>query len=274
METLKPPKGAVKQRKRLGRGNGTGNGTTAGKGTKGQNSRSGGGVRPGFEGGQMPLYRRVARRGFSNYPFKKTYVTVSLQSIEKVYSAGDTVSLETLSEKGLIGKRDKLVKVLADGELTKKLSFVEVKVSRSAAAKIVAAGGSAADVAGPAAEELPQKAEPKEEPAKKAPKTVDKKPAEKKPAGEKTADTKPAEKKPAAKKASEKKPAEAKSGDEKPKTPAAKAKPKADESAGETEEKPKKPAKAKAPAGDAKKADEKTEPEAGADDPAAEKDSK
>jgi large subunit ribosomal protein L15 len=149
METLKPPKGATRQRKRLGRGNGSGHGTTAGKGTKGQNSRSGGGVRPGFEGGQMPLYRRVARRGFSNYPFKKEYVLVSLDSIESRYSSGDTVSLETLRDHKLIGKRDALVKILGDGELKTRLTVVGVRVSRSAAAKIVAAGGTVDNVAGP-----------------------------------------------------------------------------------------------------------------------------
>ena len=122
METLRPPKGAIRQRKRLGRGRGSGTGTTAGKGTKGQNSRSGGGVRPGFEGGQMPLYRRVARRGFSNYPFKKEYVVVSLSAIEGRFSNGDTVSLETLREHGLIGNRDKLAKILGDGHLSKKLT--------------------------------------------------------------------------------------------------------------------------------------------------------
>jgi large subunit ribosomal protein L15 len=150
METLRPPKGATHQRKRLGRGSGSGHGTTAGKGTKGQNSRSGGGVRPGFEGGQMPLYRRVARRGFSNYRFKKDYVVVSLDSIASRYSSGDTVSLETLREHKLIGKRDALVKILGDGELKKKLSVVGVRVSRSAAAKITAAGGTVDNVAGPA----------------------------------------------------------------------------------------------------------------------------
>jgi large subunit ribosomal protein L15 len=149
METLKPPKGSTHQRKRLGRGNGSGNGTTAGKGTKGQNARSGGGVRPGFEGGQMPLYRRVARRGFSNHRFKRDFVTVSLQSINDRYKSGQKVNLETLREHRLIGKRDSLVKVLADGEIKKKLTFEGVAVSRSAAAKIIAAGGSVDNVAGP-----------------------------------------------------------------------------------------------------------------------------
>lgn len=148
METLKPPKGAIRQRKRLGRGNGSGTGTTAGKGTKGQNSRSGGGVRPGFEGGQMPLYRRVARRGFSNSRFKKDYVVVSLGSIESRFSDGDTVSLATLRDHKLIGNRELLAKILGDGEISKKLTVVGVRVSRSAAAKIMAAGGTVDNIAG------------------------------------------------------------------------------------------------------------------------------
>ncbi len=180
METLKPPKGAIRQRKRLGRGNGSGNGTTAGKGTKGQNSRSGGGVRPGFEGGQMPLYRRVARRGFSNYPFKKEYVAVSLSLIEDRFSSGDTVNLETLRDHRLIGKRESLVKILCDGEVSKKLTVVGVRVSRSAAAKIVAAGGTVDNIAGKESAQTGQdvetkpkekaalKAEAKSEPKKKA----------------------------------------------------------------------------------------------------------
>jgi large subunit ribosomal protein L15 len=144
MALLKRPDGAKKQKKRLGRGPGTGNGTTAGKGTKGQNARSGGGVRPGFEGGQMPLYRRIARRGFSNYPFKKHHTVINLSTLEKQFSSGDTVGLETLREKNVIGTHESLVKILGEGELTKKLSVVGVKVSRSAQAKIEAAGGSVA----------------------------------------------------------------------------------------------------------------------------------
>ncbi len=142
METLRPPKGATRKSKRLGRGNGSGHGTTAGRGTKGQNSRSGGGVRPGFEGGQMPLYRRVARRGFSNYPFKNQYVVVDLASLQTHFKSGAPVNLESLAAAGLIGKRDELVKILANGEIKKKLKVAGVKVSNSAAEKIVAAGGS------------------------------------------------------------------------------------------------------------------------------------
>lgn len=154
MALLKRPDGAKKQRKRLGRGPGTGNGTTAGKGTKGQNARSGGGVRPGFEGGQMPLYRRIARRGFSNYRFKKVYTTINVSSLEKRFDSGAAVNLETLREKRLIGTNDELVKILGDGELTKKLTVSGVRVSATAKAKIEAAGGSVED-AEPAWEDRP-----------------------------------------------------------------------------------------------------------------------
>jgi len=147
MALLKRPAGATKQRKRLGRGPGSGNGTTAGKGTKGQNARSGGGVRPGFEGGQMPLYRRVARRGFSNYWFKKDYTAINLSSLEKRFSKGETVSLESLRERGLISASEKLVKILGNGEITKALVISGLKVSGSARAKIEAAGGSVEGVA-------------------------------------------------------------------------------------------------------------------------------
>ena len=142
MAVLRRPNGAKKQRKRLGRGPGSGNGTTAGRGTKGQNSRSGGGVRTGFEGGQMPLYRRIARRGFSNYRHKVEYVTVKIGSLEERFDSGATVDLETLHAHRLIGSNDRRVKILGDGELTKKLTVVGLKLSASARQKIEAAGGS------------------------------------------------------------------------------------------------------------------------------------
>lgn len=142
MALLKRPAGATKQKKRLGRGPGSGNGTTAGKGTKGQNARSGGGVRPGFEGGQMPLYRRVARRGFSNYWFKTEYTAINLSTLEKRFEKGDTVNLESLRAHGLISANEKLVKILGNGEVTKALVISGLKVSGSARAKIESAGGS------------------------------------------------------------------------------------------------------------------------------------
>lgn len=142
MALLRRPDGAKKQRKRLGRGPGSGNGTTAGRGTKGQNARSGGSVRPGFEGGQMPLYRRIARRGFSNYRFKTEYSVINVSTLEKRFDSGAEVTLETLREKGIIAGREDLVKILGEGELSKKLIVSGVRVSKSARAKIEAAGGS------------------------------------------------------------------------------------------------------------------------------------
>lgn len=138
---LKAPKGANKNKKVLGRGHGAGTGKTSGRGHKGQRSRSGGNVRPGFEGGQMPLYRRVAARGFSNYMFKKTYVPVNLFLLEKNYSDGEIVSLDTLLKKGLIKKSEKNIKILGNGELSKKLEVQIEKVSAGAVEKIEKAGG-------------------------------------------------------------------------------------------------------------------------------------
>ena len=139
---LRAVEGATKAPKRKGRGTGSGNGTTAGRGMNGQNSRSGGGVRLGFEGGQMPLYRRIARRGFSNYWFKKEFAIVNLRDLEERFSDGETVNKETLVLKGLANKADELIKVLGDGELTKKLTVAVDKVSASAKEKIEKAGGS------------------------------------------------------------------------------------------------------------------------------------
>ena len=139
---LNAPVGANKSRKRLGRGSGSGLGKTAGKGDKGQNARSGGGVRLGFEGGQMPLYRKLASRGFSNYPFKKINKVINIADIESAYNNGDKVSLETLLEKDLIRRSDKNVKLLGNGELTKKLEVSLENISASAKEKIEKAGGS------------------------------------------------------------------------------------------------------------------------------------
>ena len=134
---LSAPQGANKKPKRVGRGSSSGLGTTAGKGNKGQQSRSGGKVYVGFEGGQMPLYRRVAIRGFSNYPFKKEYVCINVSVLEDKFENGETVDKESLKTKGFISKtNDTLVKILGDGEITKKLTVVADKVSASAKAKI------------------------------------------------------------------------------------------------------------------------------------------
>ncbi len=138
---LHAPEGATKKRRRIGRGQSSGLGTTAGKGNKGQQSRSGGKTYPGFEGGQMPLYRRLPHRGFSNTQFKKTWQVVNLEQIETKFASGETVDGPSLVAKGLVKKAELLIKVLGDGELTKALTFQVDKVSASAKAKIEKAGG-------------------------------------------------------------------------------------------------------------------------------------
>jgi large subunit ribosomal protein L15 len=137
---LHAPVGANKKKRIVGRGQGSGRGTTAGKGNKGQQARSGGKTYIGFEGGQMPLYRRLAHRGFSNYPFRKEWEIVNLGDIEIRYEAGETVNLVSLVKKGLV-KKNNPVKILAVGELTKKLNFNVAAVSASAKEKIEKQGG-------------------------------------------------------------------------------------------------------------------------------------
>ena len=137
---LHAPKGANKRKRIVGRGQGSGRGTTAGKGNKGQKSRSGGKTYIGFEGGQMPLYRRLAHRGFSNHPFKKEWQIVNLGEIQKRFEESETVDLASLYKKGLV--KDLLpVKILAMGEFSKKLSFNVAAVSTSAKEKIEQSGG-------------------------------------------------------------------------------------------------------------------------------------
>jgi large subunit ribosomal protein L15 len=136
---IRRPKG-LKKKKMLGRGVGSGHGKTAGKGTKGQKARSGGGVRTGFEGGQMPLFRRIARRGFSNVPFKKTYEVLNVSDLNR-FADGEKVTAETLKARGLLKKPALPVKILGDGELARKLSVQVDKVSKAAREKIAAAGG-------------------------------------------------------------------------------------------------------------------------------------
>ena len=140
---LSAPKGANKNPKRVGRGSSSGLGSTAGKVNKGQQSRSGGKVYVGFEGGQMPLYRRIARKGFSNYPFKKEYVCINVDQLEAKFADGETVDKTSLIAKGFISaKSSTLVKVLGNGDITKKLTVDVDKISESAKAKIEKAGGS------------------------------------------------------------------------------------------------------------------------------------
>ena len=178
MAELHVTPGANRKKKVLGRGSGSGRGKTSGKGHKGQNARSGGGVRLGFEGGQMPLYRRIARRGFSNYPFKKSAIAVGLGEIDKRFTDGDVVSLETLREKNLIKNSECLVKILANGEISKKIKVEGLLVSQGAAEKIRAAGGTVETPESP--EAAVAEAEPGNAPAS-APES------KKKPAGEKAA---------------------------------------------------------------------------------------
>ncbi len=138
---LHPPVGATHRRKIVGRGQGSGLGTTAGKGNKGQQSRSGGKTYPGFEGGQMPLYRRIPIRGFNNKNFRMDFQIVNLNDIETRFEAGEVVDGVSLVIKGLVRKAEKPVKILGNGALSKALTFVVDKVSASAKAKIEAAGG-------------------------------------------------------------------------------------------------------------------------------------
>ena len=138
---LKKPEGSTKAPKRIGRGQGTGQGTTAGRGMNGQNSRSGGGVRLGFEGGQMPLYRRLPKRGFNN-KWAKEYAEINVKDLNK-FDDGATVDAAALMEKGIVKKVLDGVKVLGNGELEKKLTVKAAKFSKSAAEKIEKAGGKA-----------------------------------------------------------------------------------------------------------------------------------
>ncbi len=139
---LQPAPGSSKAPKRKGRGVGTGNGKTAGKGHKGQNARAGGGVRPGFEGGQMPLYRRIPKRGFNNKLFAKVYAEVNVSDLNK-FENGDVVTPELLIEKGLVKKIVDGVAILGNGELSKKLTVKAARFTKTASTKIEAAGGKA-----------------------------------------------------------------------------------------------------------------------------------
>ena len=142
LHELKPNDGATKAKKRLGRGTASGTGKTSGKGHKGQNARSGGGVRPGFEGGQLPLFRRLPKRGFSNAMFKTVYATINVSDLEK-FEDGAVITPELLKEMGILKKQLSGVKVLGNGELTKKLTVKAHKFSDSAKEKIESKGGKA-----------------------------------------------------------------------------------------------------------------------------------
>lgn len=139
LEELKSPPGATKSPKRVGRGIGSGHGKTSTRGHKGQKARSGGGVRPGFEGGQMPLQRRVPKRGFTNI-FKKEWSIVNVKDLN-IFDDGTVVNSEILKQAGLIKKLNQNVKLLGDGELEKKLIVQVTKASKQAEEKIIAKGG-------------------------------------------------------------------------------------------------------------------------------------
>jgi large subunit ribosomal protein L15 len=141
LSNLKPAIGSTKNRKRIGRGHGSGTGKTAGKGHKGQKARAGGGVKAGFEGGQMPLQRRLPKRGFTPLT-KKVYALVNLRELE-LFEAGSIVDLETLGKAGLVKQLCDGVKILGDGELSHPLTVKAHKFSKSAVEKIEAAGGKA-----------------------------------------------------------------------------------------------------------------------------------
>ncbi len=142
LHTLAPNKGAKHRVKRLGCGESSGHGKTSCKGNKGQKARSGSGTRVGFEGGQMPLHRRLPKRGFNNINFKTKVEVVNLAQIEKAFNDGDTVTEEALRKAGLINRSCDVVKVLGQGELTKKVTIAVGTISASAKEKVEKAGGS------------------------------------------------------------------------------------------------------------------------------------
>ncbi len=144
LHELSPAEGSAKAAWRKGRGTGSGNGKTAGKGHKGQNARSGGGVRPGFEGGQLPLYRKLPKRGFHN-KFAKVYAIVNVEDLN-VFENGDVVDLAVLLDRRIVRKENDGLKVLGNGELTKKLTVKAAIFSASAKEKIEAAGGKTEEV--------------------------------------------------------------------------------------------------------------------------------
>ncbi|HPD97458.1 MAG TPA: 50S ribosomal protein L15 [Synergistales bacterium] len=141
LHELRPAPGSKRKPKRLGQGAGSGTGKTAGKGHKGQKARSGGGVRPGFEGGQMPLSRRTPKRGFSNARFKKSFQVVNIERIEDAFEAGSEVGIPEMLLAGLISNDHLPVKVLGKGEISRAITVKANAFSKQAAARIEAAGG-------------------------------------------------------------------------------------------------------------------------------------
>lgn len=145
LNNLKPAKGSTHKKKRVGRGPGSGLGKTSGRGHKGQKSRSGYSSRPGFEGGQMPLQRRLPKRGFTNI-FKKQWIEISLAKIEESFNAGDSVTPEILHERGLIKKAKHDLVILGTGEMSKALNISAHRFTKTAKDKIEKAGGSITEI--------------------------------------------------------------------------------------------------------------------------------
>lgn len=142
IQDVKPRPGAKKRRKRIGCGESSGHGKTSCKGHKGQMARAGRGIRPGFEGGQMPLFRRLPKKGFSNAQFRDVYEVVNVGSLDKAFEDGAVVNETSLREKGLVNRNCDAIKILGNGELSRKLTIEIANVSASAREKIEKAGGS------------------------------------------------------------------------------------------------------------------------------------
>jgi len=147
LHTLKNVKGAVHRKKRVGCGEGSGHGKTSGKGGKGQTARSGGSIRPGFEGGQMPLYRKLPHRGFNNYEHRTSYAVVNIGDLAMLPNTITEVNAEVLAKAGMVRANITMLKVLGDGEITRPLKVTAQKFTGSAKAKLEKAGGSATIVA-------------------------------------------------------------------------------------------------------------------------------
>ena len=143
LHELKNVKGAVHRKKRVGCGEGGGHGKTSGRGGKGQTARSGGSIRPGFEGGQMPLYRKLPQRGFNQYNFRTEFAVVNLRDLADLDASITEVDAGVLAQHGLVRKDEKLVKILGDGEISRALKVTAAKFSESAKAKLEKAGGQA-----------------------------------------------------------------------------------------------------------------------------------
>ena len=145
LSSLRAPAGATKKRKRVGRGDGSGHGGTSGKGDKGQNARSGGYTRDGFEGGQMPMYRRLPKRGFRN-PFRERFVAVNLTDLCRKFSKGAVIDEAALLASGIVKRKGNDIKILAKGEIDFPVTLKITKISQAAKNKITAAGGSIEEV--------------------------------------------------------------------------------------------------------------------------------